>query len=128
MTNDTPFLIELPQPFPGLERFIGAWVLPAPVPIVVDVGPKSSIQRLIDALKAQGLERIDYVFLSHIHIDHAGRDLAPFLAEFPQAGRLPCPGPETRGPRKIVEKAREFKNPKEMAQAYGPINLVPEDR
>ena len=127
MTIAPLFLINLPQPFPGLERFIGAWVLPAPVTIVVDVGPKSSIQRLIQALKARGLERIDYVFLSHIHIDHAG-GLGPFLAEFPLAKAV-C---HAQGRKHLLDPGKlwegSLKTLKEMAQAYGPIDPVPEDR
>jgi glyoxylase-like metal-dependent hydrolase (beta-lactamase superfamily II) len=127
MNNDTPFLINLPQPFPGLERFIGAWVIPAPVTIVVDVGPKSSIPRLIQALRDRGLERIDYVFLSHIHIDHAG-GLGPFLAEFPLAQAV-C---HAQGRKHLLDPGKlwegSLKTLEDMALAYGPIDPVPEDR
>jgi glyoxylase-like metal-dependent hydrolase (beta-lactamase superfamily II) len=94
---------------------------------VVDVGPKSSIQRLLDALQARGLERIDYVFLSHIHIDHAG-GLGPFLAEFPQAKAV-C---HAQGRKHLVDPGKlwegSLKTLKEMARAYGSIDPVPEDR
>jgi glyoxylase-like metal-dependent hydrolase (beta-lactamase superfamily II) len=126
--NDyAPFLIELPQPFPGLERFIGAWVIPGPLTIVVDVGPKSSVQQLIQALKARGLERIDYILLTHIHIDHAG-GLGPFLDAFPLAKAV-C---HAQGRKHLLDPGKlwegSLKTLKEMAQAYGPIDPVPEGR
>jgi len=81
----------------------------------------------IDALKAQRLDRIDYVFLSHIHIDHAG-GLGPFLAEFPLA-RAVC---HAQGRKHLLDPVKlwegSLKTLKEMALAYGPIDPVPEDR
>jgi glyoxylase-like metal-dependent hydrolase (beta-lactamase superfamily II) len=127
MTTAPPFLIDLPQPFPGLERFIGAWIIPGPITIVVDVGPQSSISLLIRELKARGLEWIDYVFLSHIHIDHAG-GLGTFLSAFPMV-RAVC---QAQGRKHLLDPAKlwegSLKTLKEMAQAYGPIAPVPEDR
>ena len=125
--DNRPFLIELPQSFPGLERFIGAWVVPGPVTILVDVGPKSSIRLLTKELKARGLERIDYVLLSHIHIDHAG-GLGSFLSAFPMA-RAVC---HARGRKHLLDPATLWKGSlktlKEMARAYGPIDPVSGDR
>ena len=40
----------------------------------VDVGANSAVPLLLDALQQQGLQPadVDYVFLTHIHLDHAG--------------------------------------------------------
>jgi glyoxylase-like metal-dependent hydrolase (beta-lactamase superfamily II) len=122
-----PFLITLPQPYPGLERFIGSWVIPGPPTIVVDTGPASSVARLAAEIKGRGLERIDYVFLSHIHIDHAG-GLGLFLEEFPTAQTVV----HARGVKHLVNPAKlwagSLKTLQDMAQAYGPIAPVPADR
>ncbi|MGD9488214.1 MAG: MBL fold metallo-hydrolase [Calditrichaceae bacterium] len=42
------------------------------VTIIVDHGPRSSFTFLKKALKSLGVDRIDYILLTHIHIDHAG--------------------------------------------------------
>ncbi len=122
-----PFSNRSPPTVPGLEQFIGAWVIPGPPTIVVDVGPRSSIQGLIQDLKARGLERIDYVLLSHIHIDHAG-GLGPFLAEFPLAKAV-C---HAQGRKHLLDPGKlwegSVKTLKEMALAYGSIEPVPEER
>ncbi|TXK66037.1 MBL fold metallo-hydrolase [Alkalisalibacterium limincola] len=40
----------------------------------IDVGTNHSVPRLLDALQAQGLgvEAVDHVLLTHVHLDHAG--------------------------------------------------------
>jgi glyoxylase-like metal-dependent hydrolase (beta-lactamase superfamily II) len=127
MSEKNPFLITLPQPYPGLDRFIGAWVIPGPPNIVVDTGPASSLARLAAALKDRGLRRIDYVFLSHIHIDHAG-GLGLFLDHFP--GTLAVV--HAKGLKHLVDPAKLWagsrKTLQDMAEAYGPIAPVPAER
>ena len=39
---------------------------------VVDTGTASSAPRLIGALRALGIERVDFLFLTHTHADHTG--------------------------------------------------------
>ncbi len=41
---------------------------------VVDTGVNASVSLLLDALEAQQLDvgDVDYVFLTHVHLDHAG--------------------------------------------------------
>ncbi len=126
MSESSPFLITLPQPYPGLERFIGSWVIPGPPAIVVDPGPASSVDRLAAEIRGRGLERIDYVFVSHIHIDHAG-GLGGFLRHFPAARAVV----HAKGVKHLADPAKlgagSLKTLREMAQAYGPIAPVPAD-
>jgi len=83
-----PTLIELKQNKPGFRHFIGSWLITGRENILVDVGPYNSIDQLIHSLTELGVDRIDRVLLTHIHIDHAG-GLAPFLEHFPMA-RVVC--------------------------------------
>ena len=123
----SPFLITLPQPYPGLEQFIGSWVIPGPPTLVVDPGPRASVNLLVDELHSRGIDRVDYLLLSHIHIDHAG-GLGPFLARFPQARAVA----HAEGIRHLADPARlwagSLKTLKTMAEAYGPIDPAPTDR
>jgi glyoxylase-like metal-dependent hydrolase (beta-lactamase superfamily II) len=122
-----PFLIELPQRIPGWEHFVGSWVIPEDPTIVVDVGPSCSANSLIAQLHQRGINRVDYVWLTHIHIDHAG-GLSPFLKAFPMA-RAVVPGkglPHLVDPTKLWEGS--LGTLKEKAEAYGPIDPSPAEQ
>jgi len=122
-----PFFIELPQKIPGWEKFIRAWVIQGDPTIVVDVGPKASIDSLIAQLHEKGIHKVDYVWLTHIHIDHAG-GLAPFLERFPTAKVIaPAKGvPHLIDPTRLWEGSLATLG--EKAIAYGPIDPVPAER
>lgn len=79
-----PLLIEIEQEIPGFKNFIGAWVCQGDMNIIFDVGPANSVSRLVDLLVSAGISRIDYIILTHIHIDHAG-GLAGLIEHFPMA-------------------------------------------
>ena len=38
----------------------------------MDVGPKASVGQLLEGLETLGIRKLDFIFLTHIHIDHAG--------------------------------------------------------
>ncbi len=123
----TPFFIELPQRIPGWEHFIRSWVIQGDPTIVVDVGPRFSVEALVHQLHQRGITRVDYVWLTHIHIDHAG-GLASFLKSFPSAKAV-VPGkglPYLINPTKLWEGS--LATLKEKATAYGPIDPVLPDR
>ena len=121
-----PFFIELPQKIPGWEKFIGSWVIQGNPTIVVDVGPRASIDSLITQLDQRGIRQVDYVWLTHIHIDHAG-GLAPFLKRFPAAKVVaPAKGlPHLIDPTRLWEGSLATLG--EKATAYGPIDPVSKD-
>jgi glyoxylase-like metal-dependent hydrolase (beta-lactamase superfamily II) len=72
--------------FGGAERAIGVYLFDSPDgPILHDCGPASTLPRLREALRAQGVElgEIRHLLLSHIHLDHAGA-AGPIVLEHPQ--------------------------------------------
>ncbi|MDA8126145.1 MAG: MBL fold metallo-hydrolase [Deltaproteobacteria bacterium] len=95
--------------------------------MVVDVGPARTADRLLAALRAAGVARVDYVFLSHIHIDHSG-GLAPCLEAYPMA-RAVC---HAKGLRFLVDPEKLWQGSRQvlgrLAEAYGPPAPVPADR
>ena len=120
---ENPTLIAVRQDRPGFERFIGSWVCRGDRCIVVDVGPSRSVTDLVRSLSRMGVDRVDLVLLTHIHIDHAG-GLAEFLRFFPMAravchskaiGHLLDPAKLWAGSRKALG---------ELASMYGPIGPV----
>ena len=122
-----PELIAIPQIRAGFDRFIGSWLCPFDKTTVVDVGPSRSLPRLIDALAARGIHRVDTVLLTHIHMDHSG-GLAEFLAHFPMA-RAVCHGkaiPHLVDPSKLW--LGSLKTLGDLAEAYGPIRPVQRKR
>jgi len=67
------FLVDLDVPVPGFSRFISSWIVrEGDRAIVVDPGPSATINTLLNALRDIGIKGIDYVLLTHIHLDHAG--------------------------------------------------------
>nr|HID58820.1 MBL fold metallo-hydrolase [Desulfobacterales bacterium] len=117
------YLIGLDQNITGFTDFIGSWLYNGEKTFLVDVGPSATIPYLIEALKTLGINHLDYILLTHIHLDHAGGigHLAPFFPETPivvhKKGipHLIDPATLWEGTIKVVG---------DMARAYGPIKAV----
>ena len=118
--------IDLDQPqLEGFTKFISAWIYQGDdCTLLVDPGPLSSIPVLLKGLERLGITRLDYILLTHIHIDHAG-GTGKLLKYFPEA-RVIChpdgikhlvnPDKLWQGSLKVLGK---------MAEAYGEIIPVP---
>lgn len=119
--------IEIKQDMPGFNGFLGTWVCQDDINFLVDVGPANTSDRLIDALASMGLERIDFVLITHIHIDHAGA-LSELLKHYPMA-RVIC---HEKGIRFLVDPSKLWEGSLavlgETAKGYGPPAPVIEDR
>lgn len=77
-------LIALTPARPGFDRFFGPWLVRDGLNVLVDVGPAAWTPELLRALETKGVQRLDYVLLTHMHIDHCG-GLAALLARYPTA-------------------------------------------
>ncbi len=119
-------LIEIKQKIPGYDHFIGSWVCRGDINLVVDVGPANSVGRLIETLMEMNIKRVDYVLVTHIHIDHAG-GLGGFLEHFPKA-RVVC---HEKGIRHLVDPSMLWEGSQkalgEIAEAYGCPQAVKEE-
>jgi glyoxylase-like metal-dependent hydrolase (beta-lactamase superfamily II) len=128
MDLDRLVCIDLDQPrVEGFRKFISSWLVRGDgFTLLVDPGPLSTIPHLAKELRRQGVERIDYVLLTHIHIDHAG-GAGALAAEFPGV-RVVCHPEGIRhlvAPEKLWEGSRKVL--RELAQVYGEITPVPEE-
>ena len=122
-------LLNLQLPIPGHEKFIGAYLFCGERNAVVDVGPTAAVPNLLSLLAKIGMsgEEIDYIVLTHIHIDHAGgvgtviREMsrARVLAHSRAVSHLVAPAILWQASRKTLGN---------LALKYGDIEPVPEDR
>ena len=77
------FLLDLEQDMEGYRKFISCWIYKSDEGnFLVDPGPSSTIPKLISALRALNIEKLDYALLTHLHLDHAG-GIGNLVKEFP---------------------------------------------
>lgn len=120
------YIVDLDQPLDGFRNFLSSWVyLIDGMTIAVDPGPRSTIPVLVDAIKKLGNNKIDYILMTHIHIDHAG-GTGVLVEHFPDA-KVICHPKGIRhmvDPSKLWEGSRKFLG--KVAEVYGEIAAIPE--
>lgn len=125
--SDDLFLITLTPALSGFNNFIGAWLYTGEPSFLVDVGPSSTANQLILALGELGIEHLDYILLTHIHLDHAGA-IGELAGKFPES-TIVCHAagiPHLVDPAKLWEATKKILG--DMALAYGPIRPVSPQR
>jgi glyoxylase-like metal-dependent hydrolase (beta-lactamase superfamily II) len=129
MHLDNLVCIDLDQPSQeGFRKFISSWLYRGDdFTLLVDPGPLSTIPLLLAELRRQGVTRLDYVLLTHIHIDHAG-GAGALLTAFPEA-KVFC---HPEGVRHLVAPAKLWQGSRKvlgrLAEAYGEIVPVPAEK
>ncbi len=124
---DGVYQITLTPPLDGFTDFISAWVVTGQPSFLVDVGPGSTADQLLRGLDALGLARLDYLLLTHIHLDHAGAAGA-VSRRFPET-RIVCHSkgiPHLVDPTQLWEGSRKVLGP--IAAGYGPLDPIPAER
>lgn len=82
--EDKLYLVALTPAIKGFKQFIGIWLYTGPPAFLVDVGPSATSAALLEAIRVIGVQDLDYLLLTHIHIDHAG-GIGAIAEAFPQA-------------------------------------------
>ena len=91
---------------------------------IVDPGPPSTVDCLIAGLEKRGLARLDFILLTHVHLDHAGCT-AGILARWPEA-KVVC---HEKGRPHLVDPTRLWAGSRKVlgrkAEVYGEPAPVP---
>ncbi|MDD5288428.1 MAG: MBL fold metallo-hydrolase [Dehalococcoidales bacterium] len=122
-------IISARPPIAGYEDFICPYLFIGEKKALVDIGPKAAIPGLLNALSQDGISpaEIDYIILTHIHIDHAG-GTGMAVKEMKNARILM----HSRGVKHMVDPAVLWQASQdtlgEAARNYGSYSPVPEDR
>ena len=119
--------LQIPE-LPGFTGFIGAWIgMHEGRYFVVDPGPTVTIPLLLGALKIHGISQLDYILLTHIHVDHAG-GTGTLIESFPSAHVICHPNAIKHlvSPSRLYEGSRQVLGG--LMDHYGPIKPVDPSR
>jgi glyoxylase-like metal-dependent hydrolase (beta-lactamase superfamily II) len=119
-------LIPLDLPRKGFHHFLCAWLYKdARSVLLIDPGPRSTMSALLQALEERKVRRIDYVLLTHIHLDHAG-GLGLLVDRYPEVKVICHPRgvPHLLQPEKLWEASLKFLQ--ETAVLYGEPTSIQE--
>ncbi len=125
--SDNLYLITLTPPISGFNDFIGVWLYTGNPTFIVDVGPSVTSSHLINALNKQLKSKLDFICLTHIHIDHAG-GIGEVSDHFPDTPVICHQSgiPHLADPARLWEGT--VKTLGDIGRAYGRISPVPEER
>lgn len=125
--NESLDLIDL-HPL-GIANFIASYVLTGRRTAIIETGPTCTIKNLLIGLKEIGVktEEVDYVAVSHIHIDHAG-GVGTLMRHLPNAKLVVHPrgAPHLINPEKLWTQTKQVL--RDLAEMYGEIERVPKER
>lgn len=97
----------------------------------VDVGTNLSVPLLLDALKQKNLDvsDVDYLFLTHVHLDHAG-GAGELLTYLPNAKAVVHPRGATHlcDPERLVRGTVAVYGQQRFDEMYGGVTPISEDR
>jgi glyoxylase-like metal-dependent hydrolase (beta-lactamase superfamily II) len=97
----------------------------------VDVGTNDSVPYLLAGLEALGIAResVDYLLLTHVHLDHAG-GAGRLMRELPNAVAVlhPRGAPHMMDPAKLIVGSRAVYGDERFRQLYGDILPIAAER
>jgi glyoxylase-like metal-dependent hydrolase (beta-lactamase superfamily II) len=122
-------LLNVQPQIAGHDNFIGPYLFCGQKKAIVDPGPKAAIPQVMSALEELGMSPgvIDYIVLTHIHIDHAG-GTGMAVKEMTKAKVIAHPRaiPHLIDPAMLWKAS--VKTLGDIALKWGNVEPVPEDR
>jgi glyoxylase-like metal-dependent hydrolase (beta-lactamase superfamily II) len=113
----------------GIPQFICSYVITGPNPVLVEAGPTNSVPNLLSGIQELGIapEAIQYVAITHIHLDHGG-GAGTLLKALPNAKVLVHP----RGATHLIDPERLWPSSQTVlgfvSEVFGKPEPVPKDR
>ena len=99
--------------------------------VFMDVGPENGVSHLLAGLAAAGLgpEAVDYVIVTHAHLDHSA-GTAALLEHCPNAKMVAHPkaARHLNAPERLIAGSKAVYGDDLFHQLYGEVKAVPEDR
>ena len=97
----------------------------------VDTGTNKSVPLLLDALQQENVDAadVDYVFLTHVHLDHAG-GAGELLTHLPNAKAVVHPrgARHLREPEKLIQGTIAVYGQQRFDEIYGGVTAISADR
>jgi glyoxylase-like metal-dependent hydrolase (beta-lactamase superfamily II) len=97
----------------------------------IDCGVNDSVPLLLATLEQKDIDvaDVDYLFLTHVHLDHAG-GAGSLMAALPNAKAIlhPRGAPHMIDPAKLIKGAQAVYGEEEYFRQYGDILAIPEAR
>ena len=97
----------------------------------IDTGPAPAVPRLLGALDELGVarEQVDYLFLTHVHLDHAGA-AGQLMQALPNATAVlhPRGAPHLIDPTRLIAGAIEVYGEAVFRRRYGELVPIPAER
>ena len=93
----------------GLRRVVAAYLINGKERALVDMGYRSSAETVIRDLLDHGVDGLDYLLPTHVHLDHAGA-CGALASKYPTAKILAHPRgvPHLTDPSRLVEATNEL--------------------
>lgn len=112
----------------GFEGITGAFLLRGEQTALVETGPKSSVEHVLAGLDAAGVDELDWIVVTHIHLDHAGA-AGTLAARYPGATVAvhPVGAPHLVDPSKLWKSAARIYGDA-MEKLWGGIDPLDESR
>lgn len=112
----------------GLEGITATFLLADRKTALVETGPKSSVDNVLAGLERAGVETLDWIVVTHIHLDHAGA-AGTIAQRYPEAKIAvhPVGAPHLVDPSKLWSSASRIYGD-DMKKLWGGIDPLPAER
>ncbi|HEX2240344.1 MAG TPA: MBL fold metallo-hydrolase [Actinomycetota bacterium] len=112
----------------GFDRLTGCFLIDGARPALIETGPKSTVPAVLEQLAAGGIQTLDWIVVTHIHLDHAGA-AGTLARHFPDARVAvhEVGAPHLIDPSKLWASATRIYGDR-MEELWGGIDPIPEDR
>jgi glyoxylase-like metal-dependent hydrolase (beta-lactamase superfamily II) len=112
----------------GLDGITGAFLLRDEKTALVETGPKTSVEHVLAGLEDAGVDHLDWIVVTHIHLDHAGA-AGTLVQHFPEATVAvhTIGAPHLKDPAKLWSSASRIYGDA-MDAMWGGIDPIPEEK